>query len=292
MKPLVTVVVPAYNHEKYIIECLDSIANQTFKNFQWIVVDDCSKDRTAQILKEKKMKYGYQLILHEKNMGLSATLTDVLSTYAEGKYISLCASDDFWEVEKLAKQVEFLEKHPDCAIVYGKTYYVNSESVRLQKYKYRQNYKGGYVFKDIITQNFHPPVNYMYRHSVLKALGYYKSGVIAEDFYMNCLIAHDYKFGYIPEFISSYRVEELEKKRDPFILMKSHLYTIELFKGCQEYEIAIRKFYLRSFRLLSRYQKYKIVALKYMLLSYRDFFSISYWKSIILLFYKWEKIYI
>ena len=158
-KPLVTVIVPAYNHEKYVVECLDSIYNQTYKDFQWIVVDDMSKDSTPKILKELQPKYGYQLILHKENKGLSATLTEILTLYAEGKYIAICASDDFWCIDKISKQVDFLEQHPECAIVYGKTHYVDVESKQLPEDKFIQNYKGGYVFNEIITRKFHPPVN-------------------------------------------------------------------------------------------------------------------------------------
>lgn len=261
-KTIVTVIVPAYNHEKYIIECLDSIHAQTFRNFQWIVVDDGSKDTTPQILHDNQEKYGYQLIV-QKNKGLSQTLTDTIKEYAKGYYLCICASDDYWCVDKLERQVAFMEAHPEFAMCYGRTYNidVNSNVYGVEDYT---KYKGGMIFDDIILQKFHPPVNYMIKIDVIRELGYFKSGVMAEDFYMNCLIASKYPIGYIPETLGYYRVADLQRKRDPYLLYKSHEDTINLFKTETIYYKAYSLHCLRSFMMLSVYKRYKILSLKYL----------------------------
>lgn len=270
---IVTVIVPAYNHEKYIIECLESIHQQTFRNFQWIVVDDGSKDSTPQILQANKNKYGYELIL-QKNKGLSQTLTDVLKDYAVGKYVCICASDDFWCVDKLEKQLRFMEANPEYAMCYGRTYNIDINSNILGVENYTK-YKGGMIFEEIIMQKFHPPVNYMIRRDVLRELGYYKGGVIAEDFYMNCLIAYKYPIGYIPEILGYYRIAELQKKRDPYLLYKSHEDTINLFKKEAVYSKAYSLHCLRCFMMLSVYKRYKLLSLKYFFKSFKSFKSLK-----------------
>ena len=111
--PLVTVIVPSYNHKRFIIQCLDSIKDQTYPNIQWIVVDDGSKDGSQELLKEKQNYYGYELYLQE-NKGLSATLTDMIKNYGKGKYVACCASDDAWLPDKIKIQVEYMEEHPDA----------------------------------------------------------------------------------------------------------------------------------------------------------------------------------
>lgn len=285
IKPLVTVLVPAYNHEKYIVECLESIANQTYKNIQWIVIDDGSKDSTPKILQELQPKYGYQLIL-QKNKGLSKTLTDTLSIYAKGEYIAICASDDSWLPEKLEKQVDYMENNLDCAIVYGKTHNIDTNSKILPDDN--RDYKGGYIFEEIITQKFHPPVNYMYRHDVLKKVGYYPSGIIAEDFYMNCVLSHDYKFGYIPEYLGYYRVAELSSKRSPILLYKSHEWTINMYKNEKIYKKAIMRHNLRSFYYLSLYKNSKLEALKYAMKSAIFFYKTEYIKAFYYMFRYWK----
>lgn len=260
-KHLITVIVPAYNHEKYILECLDSISKQTFRDFQWIVVDDGSKDNTPHILRDNQEKYDYQLII-QKNKGLSQTLTDTIKEYAEGRYLCICASDDYWCTDKLEKQVAFMETHIECAMCYGRTYNVdaNSKVLGLENYV---NYKGGMIFEDIIMQTFHPPVNYMIRIDILSELGYYKAGVIAEDFYMNCLIAYKYPIGYIPEILGYYRIAELQSKRDPYLLYKSHEDTINMFKNETIYSKAYSLHCMRCFMMLSVYKRYKFLSLKY-----------------------------
>lgn len=264
---LVTVIVPAYNHEKYIIECLESIHKQTYRNFQWIVVDDGSQDSTPKILQDNQGKYGYQLII-QKNKGLSRTLTDTLKEFAVGKYICICASDDFWCEDKLEKQVKFMEAHPEYAMCYGRAYNVdiNSNILGVENYS---KFEGGMVFEKIITQEFHPPVNYIIRKDVLEELGWYKAGVIAEDFYMNCLIAHKYPIGYIPEILGYYRVAGLQAKRDPYSLYKSHEDTINMFKAEAIYSKAYLLHCLRCFMMLSVYKRYKLLSMKYGLKAWR-----------------------
>ena len=261
--PKVTVVVSAYNHEKYILECLEGIGNQSFRDFEWIVVDDGSSDQTPQILKDNQKKYGYQLII-QKNKGLSATLTMLYSQYAHGEYISGCASDDFWAPHKLELQVKFMDEHPEYAFCYGEAYGVDENSQIIGIRNKDKNHQG-YVFDKIITKRFHPPVNRMTRLSVFKEMGYYPKGIIAEDFYMDCKITHKYPIGYIPELLSYYRVSPIHKKRDPYTLLKSHEDTIQLYKNDSVFYEAISRHSMISFVMLSPYKKYKKKSIQYLL---------------------------
>lgn len=282
---LITVIVPCYNHEKYIVECLASIYDQTYKEFQWIVVDDGSKDNCPEILKKYQSEFGYELILQE-NKGVAQTLTDTIKNYAIGKYISLCASDDFWVSEKLEWQLDFMENNPECAMCYGRCYEVDADSKTLPVVM-QHNLRGGYVFEDIICQKFHPPVNYMIKLEVLNEFGYFKNGVVAEDFYMNCLIASKYPIGFMDKYLSYYRVERLDKKRDPYVLLKSHRETIDLFKNYDIYRKAAYLSTVRNAYILACYTKYKLVAMQYAFSDFRNIYSIFWWKAMVNLFRKW-----
>ena len=260
---LVTVCVPAYNHERYIIECLDSIKCQTYKDYQWIVVDDCSSDRTPEILKENQNKYGYELILHKKNIGISATLTEIIRDKSFGKYFALCASDDSWLPNKLQVQVDYMESHPDDSLCYGYFYLMDVESKILGPCQINK-YRGGYIFNDLLKLNFDIPPNSMIRKNVIEKMGYYQSGVIAEDFYMYTRISHEYSIGLIPDYISYYRYAPLHGKRDPLTLMLSIEDTINFYKNEDIYKEAYSLHCLRCFDVLSSYRKYKILSLKYL----------------------------
>lgn len=285
MAPLVSVIVPAYNHQKYIGECINSIHNQTFNNYELIVIDDGSQDDTPKILVELQKKYGFQLYIQE-NAGLSFTLTKYIREVAKGKYIAVCASDDFWPEDKLAIQVEYMER-TDAAMSYGKAYYIDTESKLIDKLSIlNKPLKGGHIFEDIITQKFHLSVNYMIKKSVLEEMGYYKEGIVAEDFYMNCLISHKYPILFIDEYLCYYRVEELRKKRDPLKLHLDHRKTIDIFSDEKIYQEAVSRWNLRMFYLAS-YRKFKIKSLYYMLLSLKYIHKKAFYSGIYRLLFKW-----
>ena len=90
--PMVTVLVPAYNHEKYVEQTILSIVNQTYQDFELIVIDDGSSDQTPEILERLSQEHGFYFERQE-NMGVTKTLNKIISK-AKGQYIVGCASDD------------------------------------------------------------------------------------------------------------------------------------------------------------------------------------------------------
>ncbi len=113
-RPLVSVITPTYNAEKYLGQTAQSVLNQTFPNWEMIFVDDCSRDGTVPLLQslnqqDSRFKY-YQL---EKNSG-PGIARDLAVQKAQGRYLAFLDADDLWKPEKLAKQVDFLqaEKQP------------------------------------------------------------------------------------------------------------------------------------------------------------------------------------
>ena len=265
-KYLATVLVPAYNHEKYVLESLEGLANQTFKDFQIIVTDDHSSDKTPQILKENQTKYGYELILNDRNVGISSSLTNMAKNYAEGKYIFICASDDVYMPDRIEKQVHFMEDHPQFGMCYARAISIDTESNVLGKDTFK-GYKSGHIFEDIYLRRYNPGICVAMRADVLKEIGYYESGMLAEDYYMNCRIAEKYPIGFIDDYLLKYRVAPLAKKRDPWKLIESHRQTVDFFSYRPEYKKAVKKWKLRSGALIAPYTKYKYKALKFLLSS-------------------------
>ena len=157
------------------------------------------------------------------------------------------------------------------AMCFGKARYVDTESNIIA---FENDFlKGGYIFEDIITQKFHPPVNYLHKKCILQEFGLFRPDIIAEDFYMNCLISQKYPIGFIDDYLCYYRVERLEKKRDPLKLLLDHRTTIDLFKTEAVYRKAVLYSNLRLFYMLSCYKKYKLLSLKYLLLSLPFFYK-------------------
>lgn len=114
-KPRVSVVMPVYNREKFIESTIDSILNQTYKDFELIIVDDGSTDNTVEII-QKYSDPRIILIRHKENKGAAAARNTGYK-HSRGEYIVVSDSDDINRNDKIQKQVEFLEKNPDIDIV-------------------------------------------------------------------------------------------------------------------------------------------------------------------------------
>lgn len=108
---LVSVITPTYNCASFIGETIESIQTQTYHHWEMIIVDDCSKDNTKEVVekysnKDKRIKY-YCL---EKNSGAAVARTKAMDL-AEGEYMAFCDSDDLWMENKLEKQIKFMKKY-------------------------------------------------------------------------------------------------------------------------------------------------------------------------------------
>jgi len=124
--PEVTVLMSVYNGEKYLREAIDSILNQTFTDFEFLIVNDGSTDRTAEILQS----YDDPRIIivdNEKNIGLTKSLNIGLRM-ARGEYIARMDADDMSMPDRLEKEVEFLETHRDYAVVGSFAKILNEDS--------------------------------------------------------------------------------------------------------------------------------------------------------------------
>lgn len=125
--PKVSVCVVTYNQEKYIRKCLQSIADQkTDFDFEVIVGDDASTDRTGEIVQEFAERYPkiFKAVLHKKNIGPTQNYFSV-HNLARGKYISHLDGDDYCLPGKLARLASHLDANPDCAIVWHRMHIIN-----------------------------------------------------------------------------------------------------------------------------------------------------------------------
>jgi glycosyltransferase involved in cell wall biosynthesis len=112
--PQVSVIIPAYNAMAFLPETLESVLNQTFTDFEVLIINDGSPDdivEWASEIKDSRVK-----LISQENQGISgARNTGMWSS--QGEYLAFLDADDIWEAKKLEKQVEYLEKHPDVGLV-------------------------------------------------------------------------------------------------------------------------------------------------------------------------------
>jgi glycosyltransferase involved in cell wall biosynthesis len=177
--PRVTVLMSVFNGEKYLREAIDSILNQTFKDFEFLIINDCSTDGTAEILGSYHDPR-IRIVYNEENIGLTKSLNKGLKL-AKGEYIARMDADDISLPERLQKQVEFLDTHPEIGVLGTWIQWIDesSKSSRIIHPPTAPGVIGWFlIFENCVA---HPSV--MMRADVIKQLGFYNVEAIhAQDY--------------------------------------------------------------------------------------------------------------
>lgn len=135
-EPLVSVITPAYNHEKFISDTIESVINQTYQNWEMLVVDDCSTDGSWEIIQEwTKKDSRIKAFRNNENKGLIPNW-EFLTDNSKGNYIAFLEGDDYFCKDNLKKKIEIFEKYPDLGMVYCNFSIVNESGVDIMKNYY------------------------------------------------------------------------------------------------------------------------------------------------------------
>lgn len=225
--PLVSVIIPTYNHEKYIKETIISIINQTYENIELIIIDDGSTDSTwqkIQNLKTECEKRFVSVIFEKKeNEGIPKTLNKLVSK-SNGKYIFIIASDDVAKPRVIEKEVDFLEKNTDYELVVGNNEFIDKSGKQINFKTKNKEYK---TFADFLKRNHkkdftenrfgtyetlyngnYIPNGYLIRSSIFDKIGNYTEEAPLEDYWLMLQISKYGKMKYIDEILYSYRKHE------------------------------------------------------------------------------------
>lgn len=127
--PLVSVIMSCYNHGKFVGEAIESVLKQTYKNIEFVVGDDGSVDDSVEVMKRYSEHFVYAYYSPENTGGLN----DYIRHFTRGKYIALMNSDDVWEEDKIARQVEYMEKHAECGVCLTWCMYIDEEDREIQQ---------------------------------------------------------------------------------------------------------------------------------------------------------------
>lgn len=130
--PIVSIITPAYNAENFICETIQSILQQTYKDWELLIVDDCSTDNTHILAKDYAEQDARIRVLRPKKNGGVAAARNFGLEHAKGDYIAFLDSDDLWKPEKLEKQLAFM-KDKDCVLSYTDFQKFNSDDGSLGK---------------------------------------------------------------------------------------------------------------------------------------------------------------
>ncbi len=230
--PLISVIIPAYNHELYIAATIKSIIAQGYDNIELLIINDGSKDRTWEVIQsftaKCKSRFARVVFQTQENAGTCETLNKLLAL-AEGEYIYLIASDDLAKPHALETLHGFLSRNEDYALVVGDNEFVDGQGHRITWNKHnnpdiqsnfeyatfgiclRMNRRdvdflspafGTYI--NLVLGN-HVPNGYLIRKSIFEKTGYFTKEAPLEDYYLMLQISKYSKLKYLDEILFSYR---------------------------------------------------------------------------------------
>lgn len=230
-RPSVTVIALCFNHGRFLHECLNSIAAQTFNEFQLIVTDDCSRDNSADLIQAWLSTHRPEAIFirHTVNAGLCKTLNEALS-HASGEFISMIATDDAWEPDKIQKQLTLMRSHTaNVAVVYSDASRMDEASLRLETNFIEAHTPtctrpSGQVFAELANQNFIPAMTTLIRRQAIVDIGGYDERLTYEDYDMWLRLAASYDFVFCPAVLARYRIVATSLVRTVFFQPNAHHY--------------------------------------------------------------------
>lgn len=208
---MISICMITYNHEKFIREAIESVLSQkTNFRFELVIADDCSKDNTRQICIEYQEKYPdkIKLLLPEKNLGMMANFVNTLQACNE-KYIALCEGDDYWtDVNKLQKQVDFLEQNKDFVICFHNVVEFFAKDSNKNFCYCLENQKDVSTLNDVLLRNFMPTCSVVFRNKLIESLPSWYYNLKMGDWALHLLNSEHGKIKYINEVMAVHRIHD------------------------------------------------------------------------------------
>jgi len=234
-QPLVSVIMPVYNGEKFLRDSIESILNQTYKNFEFIIVDDGSTDNSVRIIKEyQKKDKRIKLIENKKNLGASKALKIGLKN-TKGFYYFRMDCDDISYKNRLEKELDFLEKNKDYVIVGSNLEIIDEDKKKIGYRFYPQENEE--IKKTLIFKNPFAYSSTMIRLELLKKIFYDEKYLYCEDYDLWFKLLKYGKGKNLPDFLIKYRINKNQIKsrrlknqlKETIEIQKKYLFTKEYF---------------------------------------------------------------
>ena len=218
MRPKVSVIIPTYNRDNYLYSAIKSVLNQTFEDFEIIIVDDASTDNTRQVVDkfdDKRIRY----IRHKENKGGSAARNTGIKR-SKGKFIAFLDDDDMWMPSKLEKQLDLINKNLEIGAVYTRTCIINKSDKIIW---FKSPSLRGNIFLDILKKNYVGSCSkVLVRKECFNRIGLFDENLPAgQDWDMWIRLAKHHQFDYVNEPLVLYRVHEKRISTNPFPKMQA-----------------------------------------------------------------------
>jgi glycosyltransferase involved in cell wall biosynthesis len=281
--PVVSIITPTFNHGKYLVECIRSVCNQSFRNWELLILDDGSTDETP-IIAKKYCEADPRIQYHrQENIGifrLAETYNKGLKL-AKGEFIAILEGDDYWVSNKLELQANYLQSNPACVLSWGQAQSINSESGHIYgiypsltdtESKYFNNNPVGSILNIFYFNNCIPALSMLIRKNALLQIGGFKQPynlplVDIPTLYELALIG---EFNFIPQPLGSWRIyaSQVTKTYTAQIMEGFHTLAITAFTehsrlNSFDFSVTVRKLkqHYRRQRIIaySRAGRYKLI---------------------------------
>lgn len=228
---------PNYNYGRYIAESLAGVLSQTHRNLELIVVDDCSRDNSVEILRDwEKRDPRIILLMNEVNRGAAGSQNHALSRMS-GDFLCLCDADDVWYPHKLQKQLETFESNPSVGLVHSQADIIDSTGARTGQ-KFTEIYRPTAdrntrsAFGVILNGSYLCSSSTMLRRKCVEFAGQFHTELkYLYDWTYWMRVARKYEFGYVPEALLGYRMHGASTALDSTGYAASRLKAGELILG-------------------------------------------------------------
>lgn len=234
---LITVIIPTCNSEKYLIPTLESAINQTYRNIEIIIVDDCSKDKTVSIIK-KFLKIDKRIKLIKSNIkkpsGGPATPRNIGIRFAKGDYVAFLDSDDLWQKNKLALQVSSMKKNH--FISFTNCNYIIENKIVKENYIRKKfiQFALSYLPEGLLLYNPIRLSTVLIKKSLLKKINFNEeseiSGVEDIEMWLNYSVKKYFNnFNYLSDYLVSIRKHKRNLTKDYNIGIIKNIYCLSKF---------------------------------------------------------------
>lgn len=251
MEPLVSIVIPAYCHEKYIDDCLDSIIGQTYQNIELIIIDDCSIDNTYKkiLCRRHELEYRFcRVVIQQNEVNLGVVVTENrLLALCRGKYIKSIGSDDMILENGIELLVDYYEQHQEYDFIFSNEL-LCSEKEKFPIIDIRQYQRaylsipdlGGNIMQKLYEDDFIQAPTVLFKKATFEKYGIYDETLTIEDWEYWLRVAERGRIGYCDQCTVAYRVSGN---------------SLSHFETDEEGRKRLRKMYYNQSRILKKYEK-------------------------------------
>lgn len=225
----ISILMPVYKGERFIAQSIDSVLAQSYPDIELIIINDGSPDNSAAVIQpylaDPRVKY-----IEQQNAGVAAARNAGIRA-AAGEYIAVLDQDDLWLPDKLARQLEYLDEHPEIALVHSNIHFIDDVGERIPDPEWAWVAPTcGQVLPEMVQRNSICTCTVLMRKRALEQAGLFRQELApADDWDLWLRIAARHPIGFVDAVTAYYRVHQGNESRNLLKMQKAEIRVVETF---------------------------------------------------------------